>query len=80
MNCAEYGQKAEGFFFDGGFWVGGGIVETIEEHGNAFWGKGLDDLLEVINGDLVSVSVGELGKGSKDPLLEFNHGEMGREG
>lgn len=56
------------------------MSEGVEKHGEAVGGEGLDDLLEVVDGDLVGVAVGELGEGGEDAGLELHHGEMGREG
>lgn len=62
VGSAEVGEEAEGLLFDGGFvcGVGGGVVEAVEEHGDAVGGEGLDDLVEVFHGDLMGVPVGEL--------------------
>lgn len=88
MGGAEEGEEAEGLAAgDGGslpgigVGKGGRIVEEgVEEHGDAVTGEGSDDLLEVIDGDLVGVAVGELGEGGEDPGLELHHGQMRRKG
>lgn len=79
MGGGEGGEEAERFLLDGGFGVGGGVVEAVEEHRNAVRREGLDDLVEVFDGDLVGVSVGEFGERSKDSLLKLNHGKVGGE-
>ncbi|KAL6124235.1 hypothetical protein ACLB2K_076750 [Fragaria x ananassa] len=48
---AKSGWEAEGFFFHGGFGVRGGVVEAVEEHGEAVDGEGVDDFLEIFDGD-----------------------------
>lgn len=60
---ADDGEEAEGFVFDGGFGVGNGVVEAVEDHGDGVRGEGLDGSLEVFYCDLVGVSVGELREG-----------------
>lgn len=67
-------EQPQRLFLDGGFGVGGGVVEAIEEHRKAVGGEGLDYFLEIFDGDLVSVSVGEFGERGEDSLLEFHHG------
>lgn len=65
MGGADGGEEAEGVFLDGGFRVsGGGVVEAVENHGNGVGRERSDGLLEVFDGDLVSVAVGEFREGS----------------
>lgn len=47
--------------------------DGIEHHRNAVSGDGADNLFEVLHGDMVGVSVGELGERSQDPRLELHH-------
>lgn len=60
MGGGDGGKEAEGVFFDGGFGVGGGgVVETVKDHGNGVRGERSNGVLEVFDGDLVGVAVGE---------------------
>lgn len=74
VDRAERGQKADPLLLQGGLGIVNGVVETVEEHRNAVVGEGLDDLLEVFDGDLVGVAVGEFGERSEYSLLQFDHG------
>lgn len=71
---AGEGEEAEGVLAGGGFWVGGnGVVEGVEEHWEGFGGEVLDCGLEIFDGDLVSVAVGEFREGGQDFLLQLHH-------
>lgn len=61
MQAADVGEEVEALLFDGGFGIGAGVVEAVEEHGEGFGGEGLDGFLEIFDGDLVCVSIGEFG-------------------
>jgi len=58
---ADGGEEAQGVSLDGGLWVGGGVVEAVENHGNGVRRERSNGLLEVLDRDLVRVAVGELG-------------------
>lgn len=62
---AEEGEEARGFSLHGGFRVGGGVEEAVEEDREGFGGvgDGEDELLEVVHCDLVSVAVADSGEG-----------------
>jgi len=76
VGSADGGKEAQRVPLDGGLGVGGGIVETVKDHGNGVRRQRSDGLLEVLNRDLVRVAVGELGEGSEDPLLELHHSKV----
>lgn len=74
---AEESEKPERLLLDKGFGIGGGLIEAIEEDGDAGVGREiLDEIVEVVNGDLVGVAVGELGEGGQNALLELHHREV----
>lgn len=62
---AEEGEEARGFSLDGGFGVGGGVEEAVEEdrEGLRGVGEGEDEFLEVGDCDLVSVPIADSGEG-----------------
>lgn len=86
VGSAEEGEEAEGLTAgdEGGVLgsgIGGGFVkEGVNEHRDALGGEGGDDALEVVDGDLVRIAVGELGEGGEDAGLELDHGEVGGNG
>lgn len=65
MGSAGESEEAERVFSGGGFGVGGnGVVEGVKEHWESVWGEGLDGGVEIFDGDLVGVAVGEFREGS----------------
>lgn len=62
---AEEGEEARGFSLHGGFRIGGGVEEAVEEDREGFGGvgDGEDDFLEVVHCDLVSVPIADSGEG-----------------
>jgi len=74
---ADGGEEAQRVPLDGGLGVGGGVVEAVEDHGNGVRRERGDGLLEVLDRDLVGVTVGKLGQGGEDPLLELHHSKVG---
>ena len=60
VRAADGGEEAQGVPLDGGLGVGGGVVETIENHRNGVRREPRDGLLQVLHRDLVRVAVGEL--------------------
>lgn len=64
----QHGDQAKGLLLDGGLGVIAGVEEAVEEHRDGVVGDGLNGGLEIGDGDLVGVAVGELGQ----------RGEIGR--
>lgn len=56
------------------------MKEGMEKSRNPIRRNRTDDLLKVVNGNLVGITVGELGEGGKDAALELNHGGVGGKG
>lgn len=77
VGAAKETKQPERLLLDKGLGIGGCLVEAIEEDRDAGVRREvLDEIVKVVDGDLVGVTVGELGKGGKNSLLELHHGEV----
>lgn len=77
MGCRQRAQEPNAFLANNALLLEICVVEAIEACCDGFWRESLYGFFQVLHCYLLRVSICELVEGDENPLLEFDHGEMG---